>query len=284
MERVLDKETHHHKAEADALWKESSQNELIGRLNDPKYRGKRIMEMVSEKTKEKISQAFSEKPCSCGCSDGRIHTHRLGRAGMGILAGEVATADALEKMIANGEVRMDGKDGFIITSHDGCGAAKIVCQKMIFEGKLPEGTDPDSLGVEFAKNVVAILNERGVKATWRHTQAGEMDDFHNERAIYLDGTGKLNIEDAADDETDEKLFPRGFIFSDLRLDRAVTVAELKALSGIARGDHGFGNRFNKNNPFYIIIAARNEAQYEELKAVADEAADDSGGVVRVVRL
>lgn len=273
MKEAIITKHHNHNEEADNLWKESSENEMIKGLNT----GKDISELLSEK---KLAEVFKEAPCCLGCSDGRIHDHRLGRAGMGILAGVEATVDALKEMIDNGELV---KEGLTITSHTGCGAAKIVCNKMIAEGTLPADTDPDDLGIDFAVKVAQGLNEKGVNAEYRHIGAKEMDEWHDERGVYLDGTGKINIE-TAKGEKGENLLPRGFIFSDLDLDKAVTISELKALCRIARGDHGFGNRFDKENPFYIFISAKDDKQYEELKSIADEVTKDTDGVVKPVVL
>ena len=254
----------------DELWEKSSQNDVVKGLKE----GKNFSEIL---TNEQIAEAFKDIPCCLGCSDGRIHDHRIGRAGMGILAGVEETVASIKAKVEAGELPAAG---FTITSHAGCGAAKIVCNKLIAEGKLPANTNPDDLGIKFAEDVTASLWQRGIKAGYRHIEGGEMDELHDERGVYLDGTGKLNIENVSD-KSGERLFPRGFIFTDLSLDRDITIAELKALCGIARGDHGFGHRFDKENPFYIFVSAKNQKQYEDLKKIADEATEGAEGVIQV---
>jgi hypothetical protein len=146
--------SNHNHENIEELWQESSANGLLKALKE----GRGVKEIMTEKV---ISEAFKEAPCCLGCSDGRIHEHRLGRAGMGILAGVEAVADSLKARVDKGELP---NDGLRIASHSGCGAAKIVCDKLVAEGQLPAGTDPDSLGVDFAKKVVVKLLEKGIKA------------------------------------------------------------------------------------------------------------------------
>ncbi|HZJ40961.1 MAG TPA: hypothetical protein VFD16_01720, partial [Candidatus Saccharimonadales bacterium] len=57
--------------------------------------------------------------------------------------------------------------------------------------------------------------------------------------------------------------------------------EAKALIDIALGDHSFGKRFDKENPFYLIISAKGEEQYAQLMKMAEEIASDYDGLVKV---
>lgn len=258
-----------HEVSTNELWKKSEQNSIIIALEC----GKKKFNELDEALKEKMKEAFIEEPCCLGCSDGRIHELRLGRAGMGIVAGVDATVEALKKTL-------NKEKAFVIKSHEGCGAAKIVCNKLIEEGKISADTIPDQLGIDFAKEIVEKLKAEGYNVSYSHMAATEMDETHDERAIYFDGTGKLNIENVTL-ENGEKLFPRGFVFSGLDFEESESVVELKALCGIAMGDHGFGSRLNKENPFYIIVSAKDEKQLADLKKTAEMAAWGFDGKVVV---
>lgn len=273
-----------HEKEFDDLWKESEDNSITKDLKE----GKKWQEIVKEK--ENIQKAFENNPCSCGCSDGRIHEHRIGRAGEGLVIGLQAMLDNsieegldvavgyvvkfIGEMIEKGEI----KDRFKFCSHDGCGAAKIVCGELKKADKLPEKyNNPDDLGIEFAEKVVNALQEAypEVQFEYEHTIAEKMDKLHGERAIYLDGTRRINLEAVAE-------LPEGFIFTPMsEVDIEVTKTELVALCGIALGDHGFGKRFNSENPFRIVISASDDEQLKKLTELAKSVADQFEGRVVV---
>lgn len=252
----------HHEKRADKLWEEAQANRIVQGLKE----GKEISELVTQEQRELI---FKETPCCLGCSDGRIHEPRIGRAGMGIVAGVENTVTAIKRMY--GEGKLNGR--LTIKSHDGCGAAKIVCSQLIEKGKLPQGYNSDDLGVQFAKEVAKKLQREGYDVAAEHTQGKAMDELHNEVAIYFDGTNKINIENSG--------FPRGFIFSGMDFSAAESVTELKALCGIALGDHGFGDRFTKESPFRIIVSAHSEEQLAQMHDIAEKAAWGFNGKVVV---
>ncbi|NTW23038.1 hypothetical protein HGA34_05920 [Candidatus Falkowbacteria bacterium] len=260
---------HEHSPEVDRLWEESNRNEIVAGFIE----GKEVDEVVAP---EELEKAFAEVPCCLGCSDGRIHDIRLGRAGMGIVAGVSETVESIKKLHKEGKI----KENFTITSHTGCGAAKIVCNQLIEQGKLPADTEPDSLGVKFAHDVVKGLWAEGIKAGYHHIEGDKMDKHHDERAIYFDGTGKLNIETLVKKDG-KKVFPRGFIFSALDFSDKATETELKALCGIALGDHGFGHRFTIDTPFYIVITTESKQKKERYTEIAEKVAKNFHGRVRV---
>jgi len=180
----------------------------------------------------------------------------------------------IDEMIKKGEI----KDKFKFCSHDGCGVAKIVCGELKKAGKLPEKyNNPDDLGIDFAKKTIDALRKAypEIEFEYEHTMAEKMDKLHNERAIYLDGTRKINLEAVAE-------LPEGFIFTPMsEVDIEVTKTELVALCGIALGDHGFGNRFDLENPFRIVVSASNDEQLEKLTILAESVADQFEGRVVV---
>jgi hypothetical protein len=61
-------------------------------------------------------------------------------------------------------------------------------------------------------------------------------------------------------------FPPHFLANGLAfgLSEKYCAEELKILTGIALGNHGFGKLFNKKNPFYIISVGKNAKKLNEL--------------------
>jgi hypothetical protein len=249
----------HHIEDLENLW-EKSETEVIRRLNAGEKMGGIIASMG-----ERVKEAFAKASLGLGCSDGRIKEHRLGGAGDFILA----SPEEREKFIGenNGKIKE-------VTSHDGCGAAGLKFKAMQEAGEaLPEGViTADELGIYYAKKLAEDLG-----AEYRHISAEEMaGGIHNERVIYFDGTGKINPRAL-------KEMPAGFIstgpkfgFSEKYCQR-----ELSELSKIAFSHHGFGDKFTKENPLYIIISASDEEELVKLKQVAESAAKQFDGRVAV---
>lgn len=259
MSHVVSSEGGHDK-EINDLWNESERNPILAELTARKDLQK-IIESIPN-----IQEAFKKNPDCCGCSDGRIHEHRFARAGQGILVGVKSVVNWIEEEIEKGAI----KDKFEFTSHAGCGAAKIVCNQLQKEGKLPQDFEADKLGIQFAKDVIAAASAKfpQIKFTYKHIEAHEMDKIHNERCIYLDTTQKINPKAIAE-------LPSGFIMTVMpEVDSEITKSELTALCGIALGNHGFGKRFSIEKPFWIIVSSKSEeeknSQIELAKSVANQ--------------
>lgn len=248
----------HHDESLEKLWEESGENPIIKGLKE----GKKISEIVGSLN---INKAFENFPEILGCSDGRIREHRIGGAGDFILASK----EEREKFISEnrGKIRE-------VTSHSGCGAAGLKFKAIKEAGEqLPEGVEaPDDLGIHYSKDLAEKLG-----ANYRHIKAREMSgELHNERVIYFDGTGKFNPGVLSE-------MPAGFISSSPKLGFSEEYLrnELGALANIALSDHGFGDKFNQENPFYIIVSARDDEELARLKKVAESAAEQFDGKVVV---
>ena len=234
---------HLKKGDAQLLWEESQKNFVIRSLRE----GKNLAEIIS--SIEDFEKAFAKVPKILGCSDGRIRDHRFGGAGDFILASE----EEREKFISENRGKIKE-----VTSHDGCGAAGLKFKARQDAGEaLPDGvTTADKLGIYYAKELARQLG-----ADYRHIGAEEMTgDIHNERVIYFDGTGKFNPSALSE-------MPAGFISSSpsLGLSEEYSQNELSALANISLGDHGFGEKFTKKSPFYVIAIAPNNEQLAKLK-------------------
>ena len=240
-------EMNHHE-ELDVYWEKSAGNRLVQALES----GRPLADALSDLPG--FIEAFSAPLDTLDCSDGRVCSgHKMGLAGEGILLSEE------EKAILKQAIR---ERGLAITGHDNCGAAAL----------FHPGPDSDRYGYEQARQ---LADETGANYSEVHRE-----DFlcpvHNERALVLEGTGCF---DCANWEE----FPAQFISSApaLGLPDSYTKKEVAALSNIALGDHGFGERFNAEHPFYVIVAARNEEQLNNLLAVAREAVSEFGERVKV---
>jgi len=253
---------HGHEAEAQKLWEQSEQLKFIKDLKD----GKSLAEIMKQLD---LAKAFAESPEELSCSDGRIITPedqpRFGGAGNFILAPDAER----EKFILENKGKIK-----VVKSHDGCGAAAIKFKQMIEAGEtLPQGvTNADELGIYCSKMLAEKLG-----AEYEHTSAREMSGaVHNERAIYFDGTGKFNPGALAE-------LPAGFMCSApaLGLSREYCQEEMATLARIALGDHGFGKRFNQENPLYIVVSAKDSEQLADLKQIAEQAAGQFDGQIKV---
>ena len=136
-----------------------------------------------------------------------------------------------------------------------------------------EVTSADDLGAHHSKQLAEELG-----AEYRHIPTTEMtNEFHNARAICFDGTGRFNP--AVISSMPEHFMSScpGFGLSD-----EYSVAELSTLAGIALGDHGYGSRFDKDNPLYIIVSTNDQEQLNHLIDLAKNAVEQYGDRVQII--
>jgi hypothetical protein len=187
--------------------------------------------------------------CVC-CMDGRT-PFGIHAAGSGILLEDKAFDEYFEK------ARPDS-----MSSHTGCGAAKLYCKKMGIEG------DPDEVVKEWTKRKAA---EKGVK--YIHLEVEQ--PFHSERACYYDGTGKFNYKGVEG-------LPEGFVVGRKNMSKEASLAEAGVAKNIILGDHGFGPELlTKENPFIFVAVAKDEKQLRALKLELTKLTKDFGDSVAV---
>jgi hypothetical protein len=240
---------HNHEELFDQEWEKSQKNELIEALKAGEGFQEKLFALPGFK------EAFAHKLTCLECSDGRVNSH-LGKLA---LAGEGLLLDSSDREIL---VKAIKEQGLTITGHENCGAAGIA----------HPGPDSDNYGYQKAKELVADTGN-----TYDEVHADKFTSpVHNERTLVLEGTGRFNVADLEG-------FPGQFISSasHFGLSAEYQKTEAKALIGIALGDHSFGKRFDKENPFYLIVSAKDEAQYDELAKMAEEIAADYDGLVKV---
>jgi hypothetical protein len=240
---------HNHEELFDQEWQKGQENELIKALKSETGFEKKLFELPGFK------EAFAHKLTCLECSDGRVNSH-LGKLA---LAGEGLLLEPEDRAIL---VKAIKEQGLTITGHENCGAAGIA----------HPGPESDDYGYQKAKELVADTGN-----AYREVHHDEFtSSVHNERTLVLEGTGRFNVADLEG-------FPGQFISSasHFGLSAEYQKTEAKALIGIALGDHSFGKRFDKENPFYLIVSAKDEEQLKTITALAEEIAADYDGLVKV---
>lgn len=149
-------------------------------------------------------------------------------AGSGILLDEENAEEILRKADVDG-----------VWSHEGCGAAELYAAENNLD---PEKSD--EYGIEWAKKIAGKLNvpyKGHVTLEQMHRPAG----FHIARVAYYDGTGQF-------DPLKISELPAGFVISRKYLDPEYARKETEIAFSIANGNHGFGGKITKEEPFLII--------------------------------
>lgn len=178
---------------------------------------------------------FSEDNHKCACCMDERTPFGGHSAGSGILLSEKEFNKFFE---------LSGIDS--ISSHTGCGAAKIAAKIAGYTG------NPDDFGREWAEKKA---KEKGVP----HIHIEVARSFHYARVCYYDGTGKFNYAGVEG-------LPAGFVIGRKNMSKEASLAEAGVAKDIIFGDHGFGKELlNKENPFMFIAVADTEKETEKLK-------------------
>lgn len=227
-------------------WEKSRQNEVIKHL----LAGEDLQIVM------KLFPGFKESFCrldTIDCSDGRVLMgKKIGIAGSGLLLPD----EEKDKFVSAYRGRIKE-----LTTHRDCGAAakKFATLK---PAEIPSGIETaDQYGVWCGKQLAEQLGARH-----RFLDLEQMaSQHHNETAIVLDQTGEF-------DSTNLRNFPTHFTCTGAALgfSEEYMKSELTTLIGIALGDHGFGKRFDRANPFYVIVVANNYAELIHWENVAKE--------------
>lgn len=238
-------------------WEKAKQNEVIKRLDAGES-----LQVIMESFPD-FKEAFCELD-TIDCSDGRVlGGKKIGIAGSGLLLSSEERAKFVENY--RGKIKE-------VTTHRDCGAAALKFNSLSPE-EIPAGVmNADHYGALLGQK---LANDLG--AEHRFIEMKEMaNEYHNETALVIDQTGKFN-------STHLDGFPPHFVCTGagLGFSPEYMKSEVKTLAGIALGHHGFGDRFDEQNPFRIIVAAKNQTELDAWMKVGQEAIDDFGGRVKV---
>ena len=193
---------------------------------------------------EKHKPAENVHRCVC-CMDERT-PYGVHSAGSGILLSDKDFDKYFQE---------SGSDS--ISSHDGCGAAKLYAKKMGLVG------NPDLIAREWAEKKA---KEKGVP----HVHLGVERPFHFARVCYYDGTGKFNYDGING-------LPEGFVVGRKYMSKDSSLAEVGVAKDIIFGDHGFGEELlNAENPFMFVAIADTEKEMAAFKKELLELTDSLG--------
>lgn len=154
-----------------------------------------------------------------------------------------------------------------ITSHDGCGAAKIYDESQDIPSE-----NPDEAGRLWAQELAEKL---GIKH--RHISADEMKrpkEGHFARTVYYDLTGHFNYSAVEG-------LPAGFTISRKFITPHYALQEVDVALNIAFGEHGLGDKISEDKPFYLVVVAENEEQLDLTKQELDKLSHSHGDKIKV---
>ncbi len=245
------------------LWRETSRNEIISRLNSGESM-QQIIDLLDKSTKAEAFDINKEKVLVC--ADGRVEMNDDSQVKFGI-AGAGVAFDLVDPLAYKQFVEFMKKAGITeVWSHDDCGAAQVV------HGK---GDTGDEKGRDFAErlaNDLVVAAKHIIEEDDSGRTTPEMPiHLHHERMLCLDGTGYLNPQKLG--------LPSRFLMSSPSIDgypEDKIRSELTTLLRDVTINHGFGQNFSVEEPMYIVVSARDAAQQQRFVALAEEVASELG--------
>ncbi|MEW6171412.1 MAG: hypothetical protein AB1472_07665, partial [Candidatus Omnitrophota bacterium] len=265
-------------------WKETKKIEFMEVLKGS--HDENLSELLwSEKYKKNWESAFDQaktKNKVLICADERVlpkeGEFKVGTAGQLILESKEYQDDFVVSF--RGEIKT-------VRSHSGCGAAAVAYSRLSEEEKqrclsatneltarglkINEVSQGDLYGIYHSYNLAQKLG-----AAFEHTPFSIMrgyKDFHDARIIFWSSNENFDPSNLTG-----KFLPPHFLANGLAfgLTNDYCKEELKLLSGIALGEHGFYNLFNADNPFYVISVGGNTGDAKRLNGTARETLKEFG--------
>lgn len=235
---------------ADSLWEKTGGDDLLkGHVNFQDL-------FDSLPGSEKAVESIPNAPLYLLCIDDRL-------PGISCLSSSASYAHMAGEGILNPNALRDlqniGLRGFIV--HKNCGAKALYCKTHAIEsGFDEEGTKAVYKLADSMKLPVAqIVNEQDIEKT------------HIARVVYYDGTGKF-------DWSRVKGLPPGFIISrKIISDSSYAQMEANIAVEIAKGNHGFGNRFNDQSPLYVVAVTDGNQDSVGVEVLMQELRDALNG-------
>ncbi len=245
------------RVDRDQGWEKSRKNKLINSLLE----GKNLAEIMLNWPN--LEEYFCDLD-TIDCSDGRVLSgHKMGIAGSGLLLSPEERADFIARF--KGKIKT-------VTSHRDCGAAALKFSTLKKEGVVVNVDNSDDYGTQEAKKIAAELG-----AEHKFIEMEDMtSEYHNEVALVVDATGHF-------DSTNLPDFPAHFSVTGagLGFSQDYVTSEIKILTDIAFGHHGFGSRFSSDNPFCIMVVADNQKGLDEWKDRAKKSLTDFGDKIHI---
>lgn len=229
---------------------------------------------------ERLQKAFAQSPEGVYCIDERAipvdDKPRVGLAGSGVLLDTEQFTRTANRLNQSGLK--------YATFHEGCGACALYCHQYS-QAHPGKKLDPALVAKQVAQSLGEHLDQGqparlvGYSATATIPMRGE-PDFHDARAIVLDGTGRFNPETLG--------LPPAFLCSvRYHPESDYTKQELGVAISIAIGEHGFGYGRFRQAPLAVLMVGD---PYDEahsvvaIQAVAQHILTVHQDVVKVLAL
>jgi len=174
-----------------------------------------------------------------------------------------------------------------VRSHSGCGAAAVAFSKLSEEEKhrcigaindlsvkglkIDEVSHGDLYGAYHSYELAQKLG-----AVFEHTPFSAMHgykDFHDARIMFWSSDENFDPSSLTGNFLPPHFLANGLAFG---LAEDYCEEELKLLSGIAFGEHGFYSLFDAGNPFYVISVGRNVEDAKKLNEIAKKTLREFG--------
>jgi hypothetical protein len=250
-----------------ALFLKKSRNHKSDNLSD-----------LLEKDKAIWSKAFDQenkKEKVVICADERVIPRKgefkIGIAGQMILAGKKDKDNFTRNW--KGKIRA-------VRGHDGCGAAGVAYSKLskTEKSRFLIKTKEEFLDYDPRNRVSdadlygayhSYLLAKELDAEFEYIGFSEMrgeKEFHDARGIFWSADPTFDPTDLLKDN----YLPPHFLANGLAfgLSEKYCREELKILTGIALGNHGFEKLFNKNPPFYVVNVGKNLEEAKKMSKIA----------------
>ncbi len=176
-----------------------------------------------------------------------------------------------------------GADIDIIEIHPGCGKARKACErdnKDIFKNLNEEQIEKivKKKQTDWAKLLKEKLKKKGKEVEIKEIQAEDMKrpiEIHNEGVVWYDTIGNFNP--AFLDKPLQGFLVKRWGSKKAELEKKAkenACNELCLAGEIALGDHGFGEKFNEDEPLVFMVLAKNETELvhyqEEVKGALEK--------------
>lgn len=240
---------------------------------------------------EHAAEIVQPEICTTGCMDEGVPEAAISLGGSGImtayylgLAKELTGWEGIVASIPNIAALL-GSSVDVITSHQDCGAARL-----IYQG-LPEAdrtgfTGPDDLVIVFAQLLWRELQKLNPRAQYKHLPFSAMTrktSFHPAPMVFYSGARRFLIDSVIPPNRAFKI-SRGVLealsdsaFASVDGDRVLDTA-----CSIALGALGLGSRLTTETPLIIVPVGGDLMGREALKAEAERVAGRHTGRVRVL--
>jgi hypothetical protein len=214
--------------------------------------------LIRTRTEVERAALFEDtaEKCAC-CMDERLSppdAAEFRAAGSGILLGKEA-AQALWQQAGLTK----------ITSHRGCGAAKVYCQQ--------QGLDVSRADAIAAETLASWAKEIGLPFK-ELTDLGGQDDYHPARGLVIDGTGRLRLNRVTG-------MPKLFTVT-ANADAPLVANDIALAWTIASGtEHAMGQWIDAEHPFVIsgLIMSGQEDQFAQIEQAISQLVQSSQGKI-----